>query len=196
MTKILIITGDAAETLEVLYPYERLKEEGFEVHIGAPEVRKLQFVVHDFVDGFDTYTEKLGHTWPADVALADVDPADYAAIVIPGGRAPEYLRNNEDAKRIVRHFFEADAPVAATCHGPLLLAAAGVLAGRTSSIYPELAIDLEVVGAVFENGGGVVDGNLVTSRAWPDNGTWMKAFLGVLAAAGVQGGSELAAASA
>jgi len=166
------------------------------VHIGAPEVRKLQFVVHDFVDGFDTYTEKLGHTWPADVALADVDPADYAAIVIPGGRAPEYLRNNEDAKRIVRHFFEADAPVAATCHGPLLLAAAGVLAGRTSSIYPELAIDVEVVGGIFENGGGVVDGNLVTSRAWPDNGTWMKAFLGVLAAAGVRGESELAAASA
>jgi protease I len=196
MTKILIITGDAAETLEVLYPYERLKEEGFEVHIGAPEVRKLQFVVHDFVDGFDTYTEKLGHTWPADVALADVDPADYAAIVIPGGRAPEYLRNNEDAKRIVRHFFEADAPVAATCHGPLLLAAAGVLTGRTSSIYPELAIDLEVVGAAFENGGGVVDGNLVTSRAWPDNGTWMKAFLGVLAAAGVRGEGELVAASA
>ncbi|SFR68509.1 protease I [Agromyces sp. CF514] len=196
MTKILIITGDAAETLEVLYPYERLKEEGFEVHIGAPEARKLQFVVHDFVDGFDTYTEKLGHTWPADVALADVDPADYAAIVIPGGRAPEYLRNNEDAKRIVRHFFEADAPVAATCHGPLLLAAAGVLAGRTSSIYPELAIDLEVVGAAFENGGGVVDGNLVTSRAWPDNGTWMKAFLGVLAAAGVRAEGELAAASA
>ncbi|GAA1955745.1 DJ-1/PfpI family protein [Agromyces allii] len=196
MTKILIITGDAAETLEVLYPYERLKEEGFEVLIGAPEARKLQFVVHDFVDGFDTYTEKLGHTWPADVALADVDPADYAAIVIPGGRAPEYLRNNEDAKRIVRHFFETDAPVAATCHGPLLLAAAGVLAGRTSSIYPELAIDLEVVGAAFENGGGVVDGNLVTSRAWPDNGTWMKAFLGVLAEAGVRAEGELAAASA
>ncbi|MFF2370466.1 DJ-1/PfpI family protein [Agromyces sp. NPDC058110] len=196
MTKILIITGDAAETLEVLYPYERLKEEGFEVHIGAPEARTLQFVVHDFVDGFDTYTEKLGHTWPADVALADVDPADYAAIVIPGGRAPEYLRNNDDAKRIVRHFFEADAPVAATCHGPLLLAAAGVLAGRTSSIYPELAIDLEVVGAAFENGGGVVDGNLVTSRAWPDNGTWMKAFLGVLAEAGVRAEGELAAASA
>ncbi|GAA1507248.1 protease I [Agromyces terreus] len=193
--KILIITGDAAETLEVLYPYERLKEEGFEVHIGAPEVRKLQFVVHDFVDGFDTYTEKLGHAWPADVALADVDPADYAAIVIPGGRAPEYLRNNEDAKRIVRHFFETDAPVAATCHGPLLLAAAGVLGGRTSSIYPELAIDLEVVGAAFENGGGVVDGNLVTSRAWPDNGTWMKAFLGVLAEAGVRAEDELAAAS-
>ena len=185
MTKILIITGDAAETLEVLYPYERLKEEGFEVHIGAPEARKLQFVVHDFVDGFDTYTEKPGHTWDADIAFADVDPADYVAIVVPGGRAPEYIRNNADAKRIVQHFFAQNEPVAATCHGPLLLAAAGVLQGRTSSAYPELAIDVELAGGVFENGGGVVDGNLVSARAWPDNGTWMKAFLEVLEGAKV-----------
>jgi protease I len=196
MSKILILTGDAAETLEVFYPYHRLQEAGFEVHLGAPEARKLQFVVHDFVDGFDTYTEKPGHTWPADVAFADVDPADYVAIVVPGGRAPEYIRNNEDAKRIVRHFFETDAPVAATCHGPLLLAAAGVLQGRTSSAYPELAVDVETAGGVFENGGGVVDGRLVTARAWPDNGTWMKAFLDVLEGAGVRADAELAGASA
>lgn len=183
MSKILILTGDAAETLEVFYPYHRLQEAGYEVHIGAPEKRKLQFVVHDFVDGFDTYTEKPGHAWDADVAFADVNPAEYAAIVVPGGRAPEYIRNNEDAKRIVRYFFEKNAPVAALCHGPLLLAAAGVLKGRTSSAYPELAIDVELGGGVFENGGGVVDGNLVTGRAWPDNGTWMKAFLEVLEAA-------------
>lgn len=183
--KILILTGDAAETLEVFYPYHRLQEAGYEVHIGAPEKRKLQFVVHDFVDGFDTYTEKPGHTWDADIAFADVDPADYVAIVVPGGRAPEYIRNNADAKRIVQHFFAANEPVAATCHGPLLLAAAGVLQGRTSSAYPELAIDVELAGGVFENGGGVVDGNLVSARAWPDNGTWMKAFLEVLEGAKV-----------
>jgi len=181
--KILIITGDAAETLEVYYPYHRLQEAGYEVHIGAPEKRKLQFVVHDFVDGFDTYTEKPGHTCDADVALADVDPDDYVAAVVPGGRAPEYLRNNADAQRIVKHFFDKNAPVAATCHGPLLLAASGVLAGRTSSAYPELAVDVTTAGGVFENGGAVVDGNLVTARAWPDNGTWMKAFLEVLQAA-------------
>lgn len=183
--KILILTGDAAETLEVFYPLHRLQEEGYEVVIGAPAKRKLQFVVHDFVDGFDTYTEKPGHTWDADIAFADVDPSDYVAIVVPGGRAPEYIRNNEDAKRIVRYFFEKNEPVAATCHGPLLLAAAGVLAGRTSSAYPELAVDVEVAGGIFENGGGVVDGNLVTSRAWPDNGTWMKAFIEVLEGASV-----------
>ncbi len=183
--KILILTGDAAETLEVFYPYHRLQEAGYEVHIGAPEKRRLQFVVHDFVDGFDTYTEKLGHTGEADGACADVNPDDYVAIVVPGGRAPEYIRNNEDAKRIVRHFFERNEPVAALCHGPLLLAAAGVLQGRTSSAYPELAVDVETAGGIFENGGGVVDGNLVTGRAWPDNGTWMKAFLDVLEGAKV-----------
>lgn len=178
--KILILTGDAAETLEVFYPYHRLQEAGHEVHIGAPEARRLQFVVHDFVDGFDTYTEKLGHTWPADVAFADVDPKDYDAIVVPGGRAPEFIRNNKDAQRIVRHFFELDAPVAATCHGPLLLGAADVLKGRTLSAYPELAIDVQTAGGVFEDGGAVVDGNLVSARAWPDNGTWMGAFIKVL----------------
>ncbi|QAY59864.1 DJ-1/PfpI family protein [Microbacterium protaetiae] len=183
--KILILTGDAAETLEVFYPYHRLQEAGYEVHIGAPEKRKLQFVVHDFVDGFDTYTEKPGHTWDADVAFADVNPDDYVAIVVPGGRAPEYIRNNADAQRIVRNFFDNDAPVAATCHGPLLLAASGVLKGRTTSAYPELAIDVTTAGGVFENGGAVVDGNLVSARAWPDNGTWMKAFLELLASRGV-----------
>ena len=185
MTKILILTGDAAETLEVFYPYQRLLEESFEVHIGAPEKRKLQFVVHDFVDGFDTYTEKLGHTWDADIAFRDVNPSDYAAIVVPGGRAPEYIRNDEDAKRIVRHFFERNAPVAALCHGPMLLAAAGVLHGRTSSAYPALQIDVELGGGVFENGAGVVDGNLVSGRAWPDHPTWMREFMKLLAASGV-----------
>ena len=159
---------------------QRLQEAGYEVHIAAPEKKKLQFVVHDFVDGFDTYTEKLGHTWDADIAFRDVDPADYVAVVVPGGRAPEYIRNDEDAKRIVRHFMEAGAPVAALCHGPLLLAAAGTLKGRTSSAYPALAVDVELGGGVFENGGAVVDGNLVTGRAWPDNGPWMAAFLEVL----------------
>ena len=91
MPKILIVTGDAAESLEVMYPYQRLLEEGYEVDIAAPSVKKLQFVVHDFTDGFDTYTEKAGYTWPADVAFADVAPAQYVALVIPGGRAPEYI---------------------------------------------------------------------------------------------------------
>jgi protease I len=184
MAKILILTGDAAETLEVMYPYARLQEAGYEVHIAAPEKKRLQFVVHDFVDTFDTYTEKLGHTWQADVAFRDVNPDDYVAIVVPGGRAPEYIRNDEDAQRIVKAFFDRDAPVAALCHGPLLLAAAGVLTGRTTAAYPQLAVDVETAGGRFQDGGDVVDGNLVSGRAWPDNGPWMKAFLDVLEKAG------------
>ncbi|MEV6300317.1 DJ-1/PfpI family protein [Actinoplanes sp. NPDC051861] len=182
MTRILLLTGDAAEDLEVMYPYQRLLEEGYEVHIAAPAAKKLQFVVHDFVDGFDTYTEKPGHTWPADLAFADVDPAGYAALVLPGGRAPEYIRNDEDCLRIVRHFFEADKPVAALCHGPLVLAAAGVLDGRTVSAYPACAVDVRRAGATFADSEAQVDGVLVTGRAWPDHPGWMREFLNVLRA--------------
>jgi protease I len=182
MAKIVILTGDAGEDLEVFYPYQRLLEAGYEVHIAAPEKKKLQFVVHDFVDGFDTYTEKPGHTWEADIAFKDVDPDDYVALVVPGGRAPEYIRNDEEAQRIVRAFFERDAPVAALCHGPMLLAASGVLTGRTSSAYPALKLDVEAGGGVFENGGAVVDGNLVSGRAWPDHPGWMREFMKVLEA--------------
>ncbi|HEX3812769.1 MAG TPA: DJ-1/PfpI family protein [Mycobacteriales bacterium] len=177
MPKVLILTGDAAESLEVFYPYQRLLEEGYEVDIAAPTAKRLQFVVHDFVDGFDTYTEKPGYTWPADVAFADVDPADYVAVVVPGGRAPEYIRNDADAQRIVRHFMTEHAPVAALCHGPLLLAAAGTLSGLRSAAYPALAPDLKAVGAEFVDGEAVVDGTLVTGRAWPDHPAWFRAFL-------------------
>lgn len=182
MTKVLLLTGDAAESLEVLYPYQRLLEEGYEVDIAAPTKKKLQFVVHDFVDGFDTYTEKPGYTWPADLSFADVNPADYAAVVIPGGRAPEYIRNDPDCQRIVRHFFEADKPVGQICHGPLVSAAAGVLAGRRTAAYPALAPDVTSAGAVFEDGGAVVDGVVVSARAWPDHPGWFRAFLETLRA--------------
>jgi protease I len=178
--KVLILTGDAAETLEVFYPYQRLQEEGYEVHLAAPSKKKLQFVVHDFVDGFDTYTEKLGHTWEADLAFADVNPDDYVACVIPGGRAPEYIRNDEECKRIVRAFFGDNRPVAQLCHGPLVSAAAGVLQGRTTSAYPALEPDITVAGARFQDGDAVVDGHLVSGRAWPDHPGWMREFIRVL----------------
>jgi protease I len=178
--KILIITGDAAESLEVMYPYQRLLEEGYQVDIAAPSVKKLQFVVHDFVDGFDTYTEKLGYTWPADVAFANVNPADYVALVIPGGRAPEYIRNDPDVLRIVRHFMNEDLPVAQLCHAPLVLAAAGTLNGRRTAAYPALAPDVAVAGAEFVDAGGVVDGQMVSARAWPDHPAWMREFIRIL----------------
>ena len=182
MAKVLLMTGDAAEDLEVMYPYQRLLEEGYEVHIAAPSRKKLQFVVHDFVDGFDTYTEKPGHCWPADVAFADVDPARYVAVVIPGGRAPEYIRNDADCQRIVRHFVEEEKPIAALCHGPLVLAAAGTLDGRRVAAYPACAPDVRAAGAEFVDGEAVVDGVLVSGRAWPDHPGWMREFMKVLRA--------------
>jgi protease I len=178
--KILIVTGDAAESLEVLYPYQRLREEGYHVDIAAPSRKKLQFVVHDFVDGFDTYTEKPGYTWPADLAFSEVDPADYAAVVIPGGRAPEYIRNNPDLRRVLKHFFDADKPVAHICHGPLVTASVGALKGRRTAAYPALEQDVAAAGGSFEDAEAVVDGMLVSARAWPDHPGWMREFLDIL----------------
>jgi protease I len=178
--KILILTGDAAESLEVMYPYQRLREEGYEVHIAAPKKKKLHFVVHDFEPGYDTYTEKPGYSWDADVAFSDVDPADYAALVIPGGRAPEYIRNDEDVQKIIRHFFEQEKPVAQLCHAALALAAAGVLNGRKSAAYPALECDVRAAGGQFINSEAVVDGAMVSARAWPDHPAWMREFIQIL----------------
>ncbi len=178
--KILILTGDAAESLEVMYPYQRLREEGYEVHIAAPSKKKLHFVVHDFEPGYDTYTEKPGYSWDADVAFADVNPADYAALVIQGGRAPEYIRNDSACQKIVRHFFENQKPVAQLCHAGLVLAACGVLKGRRTAAYPALEPDIKAAGAEFVNAEAVVDGTMVSARAWPDHPAWMRAFVRLL----------------
>ncbi|MBT2508209.1 MULTISPECIES: DJ-1/PfpI family protein [Streptomyces] len=180
VAKILIVTGDAAESLEVLYPYQRLREEGYEVHIAAPTRKTLQFVVHDFEPGFDTYTEKPGYTLPADVAFSEVDAGEYAALVIPGGRAPEYLRNDGELRKILKAFFDSDKPVAQICHGPLLTAAIDGLVGRRVTAYPALELDMQAAGATFHDAEAVVDGTLVSARAWPDHPAWMREFLKVL----------------
>lgn len=178
--KVLILTGDAAESLEVMYPYQRLLEEGYDVHIAAPTKKKLHFVVHDFEPGFDTYTEKPGYSWDANLAFADVDPADYVALVIPGGRAPEYIRNDKDVQRIIRHFFREEKPVAHLCHAALALSAAGVLNGRQTAAYPALECDVTAAGAKFVNSEAVVDGAMVSARAWPDHPGWMREFIQLL----------------
>jgi protease I len=180
MPKVLILTGDAAESLEVMYPYQRLLEEGYDVDIAAPTKKKLQFVVHDFVEGYDTYTEKPGYTWDADLAFSEVDPSAYAAVVIPGGRAPEYIRNDPAFARIVEHFFSEEKPVAQLCHAPLALASTGVLKGRRTAAYPALQPDVEAAGAEYVDGAGVVDGVMVSARAWPDHPAWMREFIRLL----------------
>ena len=180
MTKVLIITGDAGESLEVLYPYQRLLEEGYEVDIAAPSAKMIQTVVHDFVPGFDTYTEKPGYLVKANKSFKDVKPEEYVALVIPGGRATEYLRNDENVQRIVSHFFKENKPVAQLCHAPLILAAGNLLKNRKSSAYPALKKDVENAGGIFIDGAAVVDNMMVSARAWPDHPYWMREFMKIL----------------
>jgi protease I len=182
MTKILILTGDAGEAQEIYYAKFRLEEEGWLVDIATSTKRVFQSVVHDFEPGFDTYTEKPGYRVQADVGIDQVNAASYQGLVLPGGRAPEYLRNRPVAVGIVRHFLETDKPIAANCHGPLLVLAAGGVQGRTMTCYPDLEPDLRAAGVTFVNREVVVDGRLITVRGWPDNGHWMKEFVRLMKA--------------
>ncbi|MFI5459902.1 MAG: DJ-1/PfpI family protein [Isosphaerales bacterium] len=183
MVKILMLTGDAGEAQEIYYAKFRLEEEGWQVRIATPERRVFHSVVHDFEPGFDTYTEKPGYRVQADLGLDDVVADEYQGLVLPGGRAPEYLRNRPKAVSIVRHFLESSKPIAANCHGPLLLLVAASVKGRTMTCYPELEPDIRGAGATFVNRQVVVDGPLVTVRGWPDNGPWMKEFVRLVKAA-------------
>lgn len=180
MPKVLILTGDAAEALEVIYPHQRLREEGYEVVVASLSQKLMQLVVHEMVPGNDTFVEKPGYHWPADLAFSQVDPSEYVAIVIPGGRAPEYIRNDPDFARIVRYFFKEDMPVAHLCHASIALAAAGVLRGRRIAAFPELRPDVEAAGAEFVNAEVVVDGSMVSARAYPDHPAWMREFMRIL----------------
>jgi protease I len=178
--KILILTGDAGEAQEIYYAKFRLEEEGWQVHIVTTAKRVFHSVVHDFEPGFDTYTEKPGYRVQADLGFDEVAVDEYHGLVLPGGRAPEFLRNRPQAVSIVRHFLETGKPIAANCHGPLLLFAAGDLKERTMTCYPDLEPDVRNAGAKFVNRDVVVDGSLVTVRGWPDNGPWMREFVRLL----------------
>jgi protease I len=180
MAKILLITGDGGEALEVMYPYQRLLEEGYEVDVAAPSAKKIQLVVHDVEPGWDTYSEKRGYRLDANLAFSEVEPENYIGLVIPGGRAPEYIRNDPNVKRIVRYFFDNNLPVAHICHAPLILATVGVLKGRQSSGFPFVQPDIENAGGTYIDGAGVVDKNMVSARAWSDNPTWMREFMALL----------------
>ncbi|HEU5115498.1 MAG TPA: DJ-1/PfpI family protein [Isosphaeraceae bacterium] len=180
MTRILILTGDAGEAQEIYYAKYRLEEEGWTVHIATLEKRVFHSVVHDFEPAFDTYVEKPGYRVEADLGIDQVAAETYDALVLPGGRAPEYLRNRPSVVRVVRHFVEADKPIAANCHGPLLVIAAGGASGKTMTCYPELEPDVRAAGGEFVNREVVVDGSLVSVRGWPDNGPWMREFVKLL----------------
>ena len=179
--KVLIVTGDAVEALEVYYPYYRLLEEGYDVTIAAPKKKKLHTVAHDFAD-WDTYVEKQGYLIDAHAAFADIDPTQYDGIVIPGGRAPEYIRLDADLQRIVRHFFEANKPIAAICHASLIFETMpDLLKGRSLTAYIACKPGVEALGATYVSDSTIhVDQNLVSAHAWPDLPAFMREFLRLL----------------
>lgn len=178
--KVLIVTGDAVEALEVFYPYYRMLEEGYEVTIAAPKKKKLHTVVHDFID-WDTYEEKQGYLLEAHTSFADVNPADYDGLIIPGGRAPEYIRLDENLPDIVRHFFKEDKPVAAICHASLVFETIpDVVKGRSMTAYIACKPGVEMIGANYIDEPTHVDHNLVSAHAWPDLPTFMKEFISLL----------------
>ncbi|MEV4313660.1 DJ-1/PfpI family protein [Actinocrispum sp. NPDC049592] len=187
MARVLVLAGDAAEELDSMYPVFRLREGGHEAVVAAPTTRAVKLVVHDFEPGWDAYTERPGHQLPVDVAFAEVNPADYDALVIPGGRAPEYIRMDPDVARIVRYFFDNGLPVGTICHGPQVPAALGLLRDRVTAAYPPLRVDMEQAGATFVDGPDVVDGAMVSCRGWPDLPEWSRAFMQVLEKSGAAG---------
>lgn len=183
--RILMIVGDYGEDYETMVPFQALLAVGHTVDAVCPDKAKgdkIATSIHDF-EGDQTYSEKRGHNFVLNASFADVDPTHYDALVIPGGRAPEYLRLNPAVIAAVKHFFKAGKPVAAICHGPQILAAAGVLSGRTCSAYPACRYDVELAGGSYADipiDSAVTDGNLVTAPAWPAHPSWIAQFLTVL----------------
>ena len=183
--KILMLVGDFVEDYKVMVPFQALQMVGHTVHAVCPDKASGDTVataIHDF-EGDQTYSEKPGHRFQVNADFDDVDEADYDALVLPGGRAPEYLRLNDRVLEIVRHFAEADKPIAAVCHGAQILTAAGLLDDRSCSAYPACAPEVTRAGARYadiEVTEAEVDGNLVTAPAWPAHPTWLRAFLDVL----------------
>lgn len=182
---ILMIVGDFTEDYETMVPFQALQMVGHVVHAVCPGKKagdKVRTAIHDF-EGDQTYTEKPGHNFVLNATFADVVAERYDALVIPGGRAPEYLRLNAGVLKIVRHFFDTNKPVAAICHGPQILAAAGVLTDRTCSAYPAVGPDVTLVGGQFADiavTDAVTEGNLVTAPAWPAHPAWLREFLTLL----------------
>jgi len=183
--KILMLAGDYAEDYETMVPFQALQAVGHTVHAVCPDKKAGDYVmtaIHDF-EGQQTYSEKPGHRFTLNATFADVKAEDYDALLIPGGRAPEYLRMNKDVLAIVQHFSRADKPIAAVCHGAQLLAAAGTIRGKRVSAYPACAAEVELAGATYADiavDQAVTDGKLVTAPAWPAHPAWIQQFLVVL----------------
>ncbi|WP_437229536.1 DJ-1/PfpI family protein [Planctomicrobium sp. SH661] len=185
--RILCLAGDYVEDYELMVPFQALQMVGYVVDVVCPDKQagdRIRTAIHDF-EGDQTYSEKPGHNFTLNATFADVDPASYDAVLIPGGRAPEYLRLNPRVLEIVKHFADAKKPMAAICHGAQLLAAAGVLKGRSCTAYPACGPEVTLAGATYvacDVTAAHVDGNLVTAAAWPAHPQWLGAFIRLLGA--------------
>ncbi|MCH7345411.1 DJ-1/PfpI family protein [Pelomonas sp. CA6] len=183
--KLLLLAGDYVEDYEIMVPFQALQAVGHEVHAVCPGKKageQLLTAIHDF-EGAQTYSEKPGHRFTLNASFDTIRAQDYDALVIPGGRAPEYLRTVAGVLPLVQHFAQADKPIAAICHGAQLLAAAGVIRGRRVSAYPACAAEVELAGASYAQipvDQAVTDGLLVTAPAWPAHPAWIAQFLAVL----------------
>ena len=183
--KLLLLAGDFVEDYEIMVPYQAMLMVGHQVHSVCPGKKAGDFVrtaIHDF-EGDQTYSEKPGHRFTLNTDFEGLSLSTYDALIVPGGRAPEYLRLNPKVLDLVQHFFEEKKPVAAICHGIQILAAAGVLKGRTCTCYPAVGPEVKLAGGEYREvpiQQAVVDGNLVTAPAWPAHPEWLAAFLRVL----------------
>lgn len=183
--KILMLVGDYVEDYEVMVPFQALQAVGHEVHAACPDKAEgdtVRTAIHDF-EGDQTYSEKRGHNFALTADFDAIHEADYDALCLPGGRAPEYIRLNDRVLEIVRHFSEAGKPIAAICHAAQLLAAADVIEGKRCSAYPACAPEVEAAGGTFvevDMDEAVTDGMLVTAPAWPAHPAWIEQFLDVL----------------
>ncbi|WP_439133965.1 DJ-1/PfpI family protein [Pseudomaricurvus sp.] len=182
MAKVLMITGDFVEDYENMVPFQALLAMGHQVDAVCPDRKAGEAIptsIHDF-EGDQTYSEKRGHNFELNASFDDVNADDYDALYIPGGRAPEYLRLNEEVLKIVQAFFEADKPVASICHGPQILTAAGVLSGKRVSAYPACEPEVKLAGAEYVSlpvDQAVTDGKLVTAPAWPAHPAMLQQFV-------------------
>ena len=183
--KILMLVGDYVEDYEVMVPFQALLMIGHNVHAVCPGKKageSVRTAIHDF-EGDQTYSEKRGHNFALNATFDEVKPPSYDALVIPGGRAPEYLRLNPRVLEMVRHFASTNKPVAAICHGAQILAAAGVLKSKNCSCYPAVSPEVTNNGGTFADVAmdqACVDGSLVTAPAWPAHPAWLASFLKVL----------------
>src|SRR6202521_5744371 len=183
--KLLMLVGDYVEDYEVMVPFQALSMVGHTVHAVCPGKgggQSVRTAVHDF-EGDQTYSEKPGHNFTLNATFSEINAESYDALVLPGGRAPEYLRLNEDVLKLVRHFAQKTKPIAAICHGVQILTAAGVLEGRSCTAYPAVAPEVKRAGGRWQEVAvdrAHVDGNLVTAPAWPAHPQWLAKFLQVL----------------